>query len=118
MEVAAIAPPGRAGDRPGRRLPSRGRLDAAWRAVSRGRREVPEAELALRISEAGMSATATDGATRSKGNGRPGGTPYGDYRGSPVLTARASGHKLRMEVDLRAGRDAVLAAITEALGPE
>ena len=61
MEVAAIAPPGRAGDRPGRRLPSRGRLDAAWRAVSRGRREVPEAELALRISEAGMSATATDG---------------------------------------------------------
>ena len=60
----------------------------------------------------------TDGATRSKGNGRPGGTPYGDYRGSPVLTARASGHKLRMEVDLRAGRDAVLAAITEALGPE
>lgn len=41
---------------------------------------------------------------------------YGDHQGRPIVTARAKGHRLSLNVDMRAGREAVMAAIDEALG--
>ena len=55
-------------------------------------------------------------ASASGAKPRPADAAYGTHHGAPVVTARTKGHRLTMQVDLRAGRDAVMAAITEALG--
>ena len=41
---------------------------------------------------------------------------YGRHQGRPIVKARAKGHKLSLEVDLRADQGAVIDAIRQALG--
>ena len=62
MIAAALAPREHSGlSRARAHLPSRARLDAAWRSLTRVRAESIAADLALRVSGEGVSATAVDG---------------------------------------------------------